>query len=112
MSSDRVIQVKKIIFSRTIAIINYDDVCKRILTSRSHDFANNLEVGRRNECGSQIFDILNVSILLGIYDLCMQMITSRHYYTKEQWRKIVWGRVWDREDEDYELMFKQPHHTI
>ena len=30
-------------------------------------------------------------------------------HSGEQWRKIVWAKVWDREDEDYEIMFKQPH---
>ena len=83
MSLDRVIQVKKLMFFRTVVIMDDDDVCKRICTTRSRDFVNNLDVGRRNECGSPIFDLLNVSILVGVYDLCMQMIANGHFYTKE-----------------------------
>ena len=40
------------------------------------------------------------------------MITSNVYLSKEEWKKSVWKNVWEKEDEDCILMYKQPHQDI
>ena len=109
MSLDRIIQVKKLLFLRTILVMKDEDVCKRILIARTNDFADNFNLARQNEFCSPIFDILNVSIQVGMYDICMRMITTGCYLSKEEWKKLVWEKVWLKEDEDCELLYKQPH---
>ena len=86
-----------------------DDICKRILTVRANDFCANLEIGMRNEFSSPIFDILNTSVQVDLFDICMRMIRTGCYFSKSEWRKLVWEKVWVKEDEDCSLMYKQPH---
>ena len=89
-----------------------DDTCKRILRDRAKSFADNLETSRLNAHYSPIFDILDISIRVGLYDTCMRMITSNVYLSKEELKKSVWRNVWEKEDEDCILMYKQPHQDI
>ena len=109
MSLDRVVQVKKLMFLRTILVMEDDDICKRILVTRARVFADNIEAARLNINCSPIFDILSVSIQVGLYDTCMRMINTGCYYSKEEWKKTVWEKVWLREEEDCCIMYKQPH---
>ena len=112
LSIDRFIQIKKLLFMRTIAVMDDDDPIKRVLVARTHEFTQDLEKNRRNENDSPIFDLLDTSIRTGMYDTCMQMIMNGHYYSKEGWRKMVWECVWAKEDEDCITLYKQPHQNI
>ena len=49
MSLDRVIQVKKLMFLRTILVLEDDNtcICKKILVRRANDFSENFEVCRK-----------------------------------------------------------------
>ena len=40
------------------------------------------------------------------------MIVNSQYYSKKEWRKIVWEKVWAKKDEDCTVMYKQPHQNI
>ena len=82
------------------------DICKRILCNRARVFADNPETS------SPIFDILHISIQVGLFDTCMRMITSNVYFSKEECKKTVWRKVWEKEDEDCKLMYKKPHQDI
>ena len=109
MSIDRVIQVKKLLFLRTILIADDPDISKQILYNRAIEFSDNMEEGRLNEFSSPIFDILNTSILVDLYNECMRMIVDGHYYSKKAWKDIVWKKVWLKEDDDCFILYKQPH---
>ena len=109
LSIDRYIQVKKMLFIRSITILDDDDICKRLLMSRTNDFTEDMCKHRRNENDSPIFDLLDTSIKLGLYKECLQMILNGYYYSKVKWRKMVWEMAWDKEDDDCITMFKQPH---
>ena len=109
MSIDRFIQVKKLLFLRTILIADENDTCKRILCTRAVDFANNIGKGRANEHASPIFDLLNTSIEVDLYDICMRMIMNGHHLSKRGWKELVWKKVWAKEDDDCTLMYKQPY---
>ena len=108
MSLDRVVQVKKLLFLRTIMVMDDDDRCKMIMMSRANEFCENLEVKKRNEYGSPIFDILSTSIQVDLFDTCMRMIRMGCMYSKAEWKKLVWEKVWCQEDEDCLRMYKQP----
>ena len=32
-----------------------------------------------------------------------------HYYCKETWKTIVWENAWRKEDNDVNIMYKQPY---
>ena len=109
LSIDRLIQIKKLIFLRTILVSEDDDICKRILIARATEFSANMALGRINEFSSPIYDILNTSIQADLYEICMRMIVVGCQYSKQEWRKIVWERIWSKEDDDCIMMYRQPH---
>ena len=107
LSIDRFIQGKKLLFLRTILSLEDDAICKRILRDRSLEFSQNRNLARINEFDSPVFEILNVCVEMGIFDTCMNMIHRNHYYSKEQWKKLVWSVVWGKEDEDCTILYKE-----
>ena len=38
----------------------------------------------------------------------MNMIRNGQYYSKEEWRKIVWQTLWKLEDDHCDFIYKQP----
>ena len=109
MSLDRYIQVKKLLFLRTILVGEEHDISKRLLYTRAIDFANDPFTGRANEHNSPIFDLLNTSIQVELYDICMRMIVDGYFYSKQGWKDLVWKKVWSKEDDDCTILYKQPH---
>ena len=91
MSLDRFIQGKKLMFLRTIVALDDKAIVKRILKSRSLEFAQNREKSKLNEHDSPLFDMLNASCDVGLYETCMNMIHRNHQYTKSQWKKTSMG---------------------
>ena len=99
-------------FLRTILIMEDDMVCKRILQMRTHDYMNDTHKSNVNERDKPIFDILNIGKRIGMYDICIRMILGDLYFSKEEWRNIVWRHVWSLEDEECLLLYRQPHQNI
>ena len=63
-------------------------------------FAQDRNKSKLKEFDSPIFDLLNTSLDVGLYELCMNMIHRHHIFSKTQWRKLVWDAVWSKEDGD------------
>ena len=101
--TENFIYAKKLIFIRTILIRNNDCIFKRIVKVRSVQFNNNMMAGMENEHDSPVFDILRVSVIFNMYDIIMNMVHHDHIYNKVQWRKMVWQRAWEVEDNDWQF---------
>ena len=86
-----------------------DRISKRILRNRANEYNNDQNKSRINECNGPIFDILNNSAEVGLFNICMHMVFNDHYYSKEDWKEIVWENVWSKEDEDVCILYKQPN---
>ena len=41
--------------------------------------------------------------------MCMRIINSGCYFSMCEWRNIVWEKLWQKEDEDCVLLYKQPN---
>ena len=54
---------------------------------------------------------MNVSVDLGLYETCMNMIHRDHLYTKTQWKKLVWDAVWEKEDGDCSTIYRHNRET-
>ena len=76
-------------FQRTVLIMEDDIFCKRILVQRMRDSLENEQKSSINENDSPIFDILNISKRIGLYDICNMMTIGGHYYSKEDCNKIL-----------------------
>ena len=94
-------------FLRTILALKEDDVCRIILSKRSLEFSQNGNVAANNEYDSPIYDLLNTSVDVGLYDTVVRMITQGHLHSKEQWKKIVWESVWQKEDHDCTRLYRE-----
>ena len=74
---------------------------------RSLEFSQNRNSAAYNENASPIYDLLNTNVDVGLYDTVIKMITQGHLYSKEQWKKIVWESIWQKEDYDCNMVYKE-----
>ena len=59
------VQIKKLMFMRTITNLDEDATCKRILFTSAQRYISNLERSQINEANSPIYDILNTAKKVG-----------------------------------------------
>ena len=94
-------------FLRTISELDEDTNCKRMLKDRSLECAQQREKAVLNENDSPIYDLLHTSVDIGLFEICMKMIQNDHYYTKKQRKDMVWGAIWEMEDNDCKIMYME-----
>ena len=106
MRIENFIAAKKLIFMRTIAVMNEQSPVKNVVVMRCDAFMRNIEAGLENKFDSPVFSILKMAICFGILD---KVINGTVFYNKRQWRDIIWQKAWSLEDEDWEyrLNFKK-----
>ena len=100
------IKVKKMLFLRTILVMQDNSVCKQIFNARSETYFNNLEEGRRNVHSCPTFEILNTCADFGMLDVCRYMIENGCHLSKSEWCKNVWSIAWEMEDAEYSITHK------
>ena len=98
MRLERVIQVKKLMFIRTIMIMKDGSVPKTVFCERAKFYCDNESFSARNDQCSPVFDMLNVCTIFGFLEIVKDMVTKQHYYSKGTWREMVWKKGWDLED--------------
>ena len=97
------INVKKMLFLRTIITMPDDAICKRVLVHKATEYRNDPLRGTRNAYNSPINELLNVSREFGILELCLDLIENGCHLSKYEWKKKVWEIAWQKEDEMYDL---------
>ena len=97
------INVKKMLFLRTIITMPDDAICKRVLVHKATEYRNDPLRGTRNTYNSPINELLNVSREFGILELCLDLIENGCHLSKYEWKKKVWEIAWQKEDEMYDL---------
>ena len=98
MRLERYIQIKKLLFIRTILNMNEDDIPKRIFCERAAVYFLNVEAASINRERSAVFDLLNVSHTFDLLDKVRNMVDRDHRYSKLAWKDMVWRRGWELED--------------
>ena len=96
---------KTTLLIRTILSLDEDAISRRLLVERTQVYMQNREKAKINEYDSPIFEILNTSVDVGLYETCINMITAGHSYSKQQWKKLVWESIWRKEDDDCVLLY-------
>ena len=98
MRLERFIQVKKLMFIRSILIL--DDralsrivFCQRALLHFRRGHADAGEVGY-----SIVYDLLKTAQLFNLYDDVRNMVERGQQLSKHVWKEKVWGRAWELED--------------
>ena len=67
-------------FLRTITSLDDNEICKKILVGRTHRYLEDAETNKLNDCNSPVFEILNAAKDVGLYDICINIITNGHFY--------------------------------
>ena len=98
MRLERIIQIKKIMFIRTIMVMNDDELPKIIFCERAKVYFLNPLFGSENRCHSNVFDLLNVCLLFGMLKNVKNMVERQYFYPKNLWREMVWRKGWQLED--------------
>ena len=88
------------LFLRTIAVLNENSIYKSVTVLRAAKYNGNIAEGMRNEVHSVIFDLLKTATLFEFYNEIMRMINGLAYYSKGQWKQMVWKRAWELEKDD------------
>ena len=86
------------LFIHTIIRLGEDNMIKKLIKCRARTFNENINIGMENEHKSPIFEILRVSLNLGLYEDVKRMIFGRIVYGKPQWKARVWDITWRMED--------------
>ena len=106
MRLERIIQIKKILFLRTILVMEDDAVQKIVFCERARFYFLHEQIGIDNLYRSPVFDILNVCSLFGLTNEVKNMVERQHYFSKEIWRDMVWKRGWTLEDTYWNIEFR------
>ena len=89
------IRVKKLLFLMTILKMDQDCVLRHILTSRMQIFISDKERCRKNIHRSPVFDILNVAITYGLFEVIKDMtLKGTKILSKRSWSNLIWESAW------------------
>ena len=97
------IYVKKLLFVRSLSMLKYESIYKRVFSHCMVDYNNNREVCMVNEYKSPTFDILRVAEIFGLYDNVVKMMQGTKFFDKKQWKDIVWSHAWVIENHDWQI---------
>ena len=95
---ERFIEVKKLLFVRSVLSLGLDEPSRRVFCSRLEDYLVNVDVGVANVYGSNVFDMLNVASDIGVLDDVVSMARLGHRWSKDMWKKKIWKRAWDMDE--------------
>ena len=91
------VYVKKLLFVRSIAVLDNDSIYKQIFVRRLEDFNDDEVKCCENVHMSPTFDIMRVAIIFGLELEVNRLMSGTASYSKTQWKKIVWSRAWEIE---------------
>ena len=95
------IYIKKLLFIRSIAILENDTLYKSIFINRLIAYQEKRELSRRNEFKSPVLDMFKIAENFGLLTVVKGMLEGTKIYSKSQWKDIVWSRAWEIDDQDW-----------
>ena len=97
MRLERMVQIRKMMFIRTIMVMGDHDLPKTIFCERAKLYFSNLEAGIENVSRSAVFDLLNTSTVFNMQNEIRNMVERQHFYPKSIWKNMVWKKGWELE---------------
>ena len=94
---ERYIQVKKMLFIRSILTMEEGSVAKTIFSERVKQL-NQAGTPLKDEEYSIVSNLMNVVSVFNLSREVLNMIERGHVYEKATWKKIIWDRAWSLED--------------
>ena len=103
MRLERIIQIRKLMFIRSILAMEDNAVAKQVFCERASFYFENIQIGSANICRSVVFDLLNVCVIFNVLTEVQNMVLRNHLYSKAAWKGIVWKRGWELEDVHWQI---------
>ena len=97
MRLERMIQIRKMMFIRSIMVMGDHDLPKTIFCERAKLYFANIEAGIENVSRSAVFDLLNTSTVFNMQNEIRNMVERQHFYPKSIWKNMVWKKGWELE---------------
>ena len=94
----RVVQVRKLLFIRSIHALDDDALSKRVFVERALIHLNNANDAPLSVEWSIVDDLLSVVDISKLNNEVSNMVLSGHIYPKSVWKQMVWDRGWSLED--------------
>ena len=92
---ERYVEVKKLLFIRTILCLK-DDVCvKVIFCERANLMIDNREYLDNSPSLSPVLDLIKTAATFGLIDYIRNFIRNGCNMSKQQWKCLVWRRACD-----------------
>ena len=97
------INVKQLLFIRSILKMDPDNVIRKIFDLRLKIFCDNLTECRKNRFNSLIFNLLDLAITFGVFKSIQDMVNVKiPVASKRVWSKLIWDRAWKLEDANWQ----------
>ena len=103
LSIEMYIYIKKMLFIRTIAVLGEESVYKHVFVNRYIQYVNNRQIAKLNVLESPSFDILRIAEVFGLHIEVDAMLRGTRYFSKNQWKKLVWTNAWALENRDWDI---------
>ena len=108
------VRAKKLMLLRNVCVMKDGATVKRVLVERANVFNNDISISTQNKNFSPVFETINTSIDFDLYNECMAMINNDAYYSKIQWKEVVWGKAWaaERHNRNYQLLMNRDRYIF
>ena len=89
------IKACKIIFLRSIFVMEVHTPIRRVLVERVNEF----QEGTDNLFDSPIIQVLEYCVEFDLFNEIKRMAEQGHMWSKERWKQMVWEKAWQKEGE-------------
>ena len=82
------IYVKKLLFIRSIAVLDNESIPKRVFTTRLLTYEENHAICNQNKYDSPILDMLKIAECFGLLAEVKGMVRGTRFFSKYQWKEL------------------------
>ena len=98
MRLERYIQIKKLLFLRSIMVMENEEVARIIFVERAKRYFLDRSEDNVSSEWSVVRDLLNVANLFDLETEVRNMVERDNFYEKRVWKMLVWDKAWSLED--------------
>ena len=92
------ILIRKVLFLRTILVMDDSDVIKKVLVERVKKFVDNIDTAAMNIHSSPVFEMLLAANRLNMIDEVISFVAGTKIWSKSAWKDLTWKRGWEISD--------------
>ena len=98
MRLERYIQVKKMLFIRSVMTLDDQTLSRKVFCERARVFFQNPNLANLETNHSVVLDLLEVASIFNMYEDVRDMVDRDRFFSKNAWKTRVWARAWELEN--------------